>query len=427
MPTGKKFKRVLIKFSGEVLAGENPFGIDQKTVDKVSDEIISLKKYDLEIGLVFGGGNIFRGLNASQDNNTDRVKGDYMGMLATVINALAVQESLTRKGVKARVMSAVSMPEIAEPMIVRDADEYLNNNEIVIFSAGTGRPFFSTDTGAALRAAEIGAGLMIKGTKVDGVYDKDPIKYPNAKFYKYLTYQKAIEKKLRVMDTTAFSLCQDNNISLVICNMTIPGNVEKVIAGEEIGTLISGGNDDKDILKDTENRMQKSISTQQVKLGNIRTGRANPAMLDSITVDYYGAKTPLKQLANVAAPDARLLVVQVFDRNSVQAVDKAIKSADIGLNPQVEGNLLRLPVPQLNDDRRREFIKFAHNIIEEGKVAVRNIRRDSNGMLKEMEKENDISEDDLHKGMDDVQKLTDTYIKKLDAMYKAKEKDIMEE
>ena len=183
----------------------------------------------------------------------------------------------------------------------------------------------------------------------------------------------------------------------------------------------------KDILKDTENRMQKSISTQQVKLGNIRTGRANPAMLDSITVDYYGAKTPLKQLANVAAPDARLLVVQVFDRNSVQAVDKAIKSADIGLNPQVEGNLLRLPVPQLNDDRRREFIKFAHNIIEEGKVAVRNIRRDSNGMLKEMEKENDISEDDLHKGMDDVQKLTDTYIKKLDAMYKAKEKDIMEE
>ena len=244
MPTGKKFKRVLIKFSGEVLAGENPFGIDQKTVDKVSDEIISLKKYDLEIGLVFGGGNIFRGLNASQDNNTDRVKGDYMGMLATVINALAVQESLTRKGVKARVMSAVSMPEIAEPMIVRDADEYLNNNEIVIFSAGTGRPFFSTDTGAALRAAEIGAGLMIKGTKVDGVYDKDPIKYPNAKFYKYLTYQKAIEKKLRVMDTTAFSLCQDNNISLVICNMTIPGNVEKVIAGEEIGTLISGGNDD---------------------------------------------------------------------------------------------------------------------------------------------------------------------------------------
>lgn len=244
MPEKKNIKRILIKFSGEVLAGDNHFGIDQKMVDKVSEEIISLKKYNLEIGLVFGGGNIFRGLNASTENKTDRVKGDYMGMLATVINALAVQESLTRKGVKARVMSAVSMPEVAEPMIIRDAHEYLSNGEIVIFSAGTGRPFFSTDTGAALRAAEINADLLIKGTKVDGVYDKDPMKYADAKFYSKLDYHTAIEKKLKVMDTTAFSLCQDNNIPIVICNMTISGNVEKVISGEKIGTLISGGNDD---------------------------------------------------------------------------------------------------------------------------------------------------------------------------------------
>lgn len=183
----------------------------------------------------------------------------------------------------------------------------------------------------------------------------------------------------------------------------------------------------KDVLKDSEDRMLKSVTSQQHKLGNIRTGRANPALLDGIKVDYYGAKTPLRQLANVAAPDPRLLVVQVFDKSSVSAVDKAIKSADIGLNPQVEGNLLRLPIPQLNDERRKDLVKFAHTIVEEAKVSVRNIRRDSNDMLKELEKENEISEDDLHKGLDEIQKLTDKFTKQIDEMYKNKEKDIMEE
>ena len=183
----------------------------------------------------------------------------------------------------------------------------------------------------------------------------------------------------------------------------------------------------KDIISDAQDRMKKSVSAQQVKLGNVRTGRANPAILDGIQVEYYGAKTPLKQLANVAAPDPRLLVVQVFDKTAVSAVNKAIISADIGLNPQIEGNLLRLPIPQLNDERRRELIKFAHNIIEEGKVSIRNIRRDGNEMLKQLEKENEISEDDLHNGLDKIQKLTDSFIKDIDQMYKSKEKDIMEE
>ncbi len=183
----------------------------------------------------------------------------------------------------------------------------------------------------------------------------------------------------------------------------------------------------KDVLNDAESRMKKTISAQQTKLGNIRTGRANPAILDGIKVDYYGAKTPLNQLANVAAPDPRLLVVQVFDKNSVGAVDKAIRAADIGLNPQAEGNLLRLPVPQLNDERRKELVKYAHTQIEEGKVSVRNIRRDANDMLKELENDNDISGDDMHKGLDDIQKMTDKYISELDKMYANKEKDIMEE
>ncbi len=183
----------------------------------------------------------------------------------------------------------------------------------------------------------------------------------------------------------------------------------------------------KDVLKDTESKMKKSLSALRNKLGNIRTGRANPAILDGIQVDYYGAKTPLNQLANVAAPDPRLLVVQVFDKGAVTAVDKAIKAADIGLNPQVEGNLLRLPIPQLNDERRKELIKYAHTIVEDGKVSIRNTRRDANDMLKELEKDNDISEDDLHNGLDSIQELTDKYTKELDELLKNKEKDINED
>ncbi len=240
----KNIKRILIKYSGEVLAGVNRFGIDPKVVDTISDEIISLTKLNIEIGIVFGGGNIFRGLSASEQG-VDRVKGDYIGMLATVINALAIQESVVRKGSKCRVMSAINMPEVAESMIIRDAINYLDNKEIVIFSAGVGRPFFSTDTGAALRAAEIGADLVIKGTKVDGVYDKDPAKHKDAVLYHDLSYDTAIEKKLRVMDITAFSICQDNKIPIIVCNMTKSGNIKKILSGEKIGTLISGENNDK--------------------------------------------------------------------------------------------------------------------------------------------------------------------------------------
>ena len=182
-----------------------------------------------------------------------------------------------------------------------------------------------------------------------------------------------------------------------------------------------------DVLKDAEHRMRKSVDTAHQELAAIRTGRANPAILDSIKVDYYGSLIPLKQIANVAAPDPRLLVVQVFDKNAVAAVDKAIKAADIGLNPQADGNLLRLPIPSLNEERRRELVKHAHKIAEEGKVAIRNVRRDANEMLKELEKEHEISEDQSHDGLKSVQDLTDKFSGEIDELFKRKEKDILDE
>ncbi len=239
-----KYKRVLLKFSGEALSGNKGFGIDQDTLNAVTEEIISVKKLGVQIGIVIGGGNIFRGLSASEQG-MDRVRADYMGMLATVINALAVQDALIGKGMKTKLFSAVQMNDIAEPMVIRNAIDYLENENIVIFSAGTGRPFFSTDSGAALRAVEIKADLLIKATKVEGVYDKDPVKFEDAIKFDELDFKTAIDKELKVMDITAFTLCKDNNLPIIVCNMTKSGNLKKILSGEKIGTIVSWRKNDQ--------------------------------------------------------------------------------------------------------------------------------------------------------------------------------------
>lgn len=232
------YKRVLLKFSGEALAGEKHIGFDPEMINQIAAEIKSASELGVQIGIVFGGGNIFRGLSVA-GQAMDRVRADYMGMLATVINALAMQDALEKLGLRVHVFSAIQMIEVAELMIVRDARHYLEQGEIVIFSAGTGRPFFSTDSGAALRAVEIKADAIIKATKVDGVYDKDPEKYPDAKFFERLDYQTAVEKRLKVMDLTAITLCQDNELPIIVYNMKTPGNLRKVLTGEKIGTMIT--------------------------------------------------------------------------------------------------------------------------------------------------------------------------------------------
>lgn len=232
------FKRVLLKFSGEALAGEQHTGFNPAVLAYLAQEIKSAYELQLQIGLVFGGGNIFRGISPAA-REMDRVKADYMGMLATVINALAMQDSLEALGLKVRVLSAIQMLDVAEPMVIRHAVEYLERGEIVIFSAGTGRPFFSTDSGAVLRALEIKADVIIKATKVDGVYDKDPLLYPDAQFYPRLDYDTAIQKQLRVMDQTAFALCRDNNLPIIVYNLKNPGNLKRILSGEPIGTLIT--------------------------------------------------------------------------------------------------------------------------------------------------------------------------------------------
>jgi len=225
-------KRVLIKFSGEALAGTDGYGIDTKILDYIAEEIKELSDNGIEVGIVIGGGNIIRGVTAAADGVIKRTSADYMGMLATVVNGIAMQEALEHKGLNARLQTAIKMEQIAEPFIVRRAIRHLEKGRVVIFGAGTGNPFFTTDTAATLRATEIGASMLIKATKVDGVYDRDPNKFPDAVKYDTLSYDQALDDNVKVMDDTAIALAKDNSLPLVVANMNEKGNLFNIINGD---------------------------------------------------------------------------------------------------------------------------------------------------------------------------------------------------
>ncbi|EPR44335.1 Uridylate kinase [Desulfovibrio sp. X2] len=235
-----RYKRVLLKLSGEALAGEQKFGINPATLDVIGREIVEVSQMGMQLVLVIGGGNIFRGMSESAAG-MDRASADYMGMLATVLNALAVQDALEKLGVETRVLSAIAMREVCEPYIRRRAVRHLEHGRVVICAAGTGNPYFTTDTAAALRAAELKCQAILKATKVSGVYDKDPMKHDDAVMFQKITYLQTLERRLKVMDSTAISLAMDNNLPIVVFNLFQTGNIRKVALGEDIGTTVTGG------------------------------------------------------------------------------------------------------------------------------------------------------------------------------------------
>ena len=232
-----KYKRALLKLSGEALAGGTGFGINTEVIGQIADDVSAAHKQNIQLGIVIGGGNIFRGLAASTQG-MDRASSDYMGMLGTCINALALQEALEKRGIQTRVQSAIAMEQIAEPYIRRRAVRHLEKGRIVIFAAGTGNPYFTTDTAAALRGMEINAQVIIKATDVDGVYDKDPKKFEDAKKINNISHHEALTLGLKVMDSTAISLCMDNNMPIITFNLMKKGNILKVLKGESVGSLI---------------------------------------------------------------------------------------------------------------------------------------------------------------------------------------------
>ncbi len=237
-PSAKpRYSRVLLKLSGEALMGEQGFGVDPRMADRIAGEIEELHKIGVQVAATVGGGNIIRGMAVSAAG-MDRVSGDYMGMLATVINALALQNALEKRRVFTRVQSAIEMKEIAEPFVRRRAIRHLEKGRVVIFAGGTGNPYFTTDTAAALRAIEIGAEAILKATKVDGIFEDDPVLHPDAKFFRRITYRQVLEKGLRVMDTTAITLCMENNLPIVVFNLLCRGNIKSVVLGLDVGSTI---------------------------------------------------------------------------------------------------------------------------------------------------------------------------------------------
>jgi uridylate kinase len=234
------YRRVLLKLSGEALAGSAGYGIDDELLTRFASEIGEVQKLGVELAVVIGGGNIFRGV-AGISHGIERATADYMGMLATMMNSLALQAAIERFGVQTRVLSALEMKEVAEPYIRRRATRHLEKGRVVIFAAGTGNPFFTTDTAASLRAVEIGAEILCKATKVEGVYDSDPVVNPSAVRYRELTYLDVLSQKLKVMDSTAISLCMDNDLPVLVFNMLEPGNLKRAMLGEPIGTVVRGG------------------------------------------------------------------------------------------------------------------------------------------------------------------------------------------
>jgi uridylate kinase len=239
-PPGSKYGRILLKLSGEALQGDKGYGIDPAVLDVVADEVKAVHALGVEVAIVIGGGNIFRGLKASVDAGMDRATADYMGMLATVMNSIALQDALERKSIHTRVQSAITMQELAEPYIRRRALRHLEKGRVVIFGGGTGNPFFTTDTAASLRGMEIGADVIMKATGVNGVYDKDPKKFPDARMYDRLPFIEALKMGLKVMDATALSLCMDNKMPILVFNMHERGNVLRAVRGEQVGTVVEG-------------------------------------------------------------------------------------------------------------------------------------------------------------------------------------------
>ena len=360
----------------------------------------------------------------------DRATADYMGMIATVLNALAIQDALEKLGLATRVQSAIEMQEVCEPYIRRRAMRHLERGRVVIFAGGTGNPFFTTDTTAALRALEIGAGcILMAKNRVEGVLDADPRTDPDAKLIPTITHRQAIERGLKVMDTTALTLCMDNDLPIFVFNMGDEANIGRILGGRargDDGHKRFGGALVKERIDEARRRMQGAVKAFGGELASVRTGRASTALLDRVTVDAYGTNMPLNQVATIHAPEARLITVQPFDRTLVEAIERGINEAALGLTPSNDGNIIRLSVPELTEERRKEFVKLVHKMAEEARIAVRNVRRDAINEMRRAEKDGDLSQNELGRGQDEIQKLTDAEVKAIDDLMARKEAEILE-
>ena len=409
------FRRVLLKLSGESLMGAQQYGIDTDRLSDYARDIQAAVDLGIQVAIVIGGGNIFRGLSGATQG-FDRVQGDQMGMLATVINSLALSSALTSLGVKNRVLTAIRMEPIGEFYSKRRALDALEAGEVVILSAGTGNPFFTTDTGSSLRGIELEADVMLKGTRVDGIYTADPEKDPTATKFDRITDDEIYNRGLKVMDLTATTMCREKQ-SPHKGYSTNTINIDK--------NHLPSMSELKELIAQAGAQMEKTVEHLEEALARVRAGKANVKILDGILVEYYGSMVPLTQVGTVSVPDAKSIVITPWEKGIIKEIERAIINSPLGITPENNGELIRIGIPPLTEDRRRELVKQVKADAENAKVSIRNARRDSNDLIKKSIKADNTPEDVAKDAEAEVQKLHDRYIKKVEEIFAAKEKEIM--
>src|SRR6187399_3150371 len=390
------YKRILLKLSGEALMGDQQYGVDPKVVSRIADDIQDIQRLGVETAIVIGGGNIFRGLAASA-RGMDRATADYMGMLATVINGLALQDALEQAGVLTRVVTAIEMRAVAEPFIRRRAIRHLEKGRVVIFAAGTGNPYARQDRDEIpehLVSAGAGAAAARHGR------------------HRHLALhgQRAPDRGVRHARRRQHPEGDHGGT----------GRHD----GRGLGRIMDF-NDLKGLFAEINTRMNGAIDRVRKDMAGVRTGRASTGLLDSVHVEAYGSKMPLNQLATMSIPEPSLILVQPFDPSQMAAIERGIRLSDLGLNPATDGKVIRVPIPSLTDERRKELSRHVHKQAEEGRNAVRQVRRDANERLKKLLKEHKISEDDERKGLEQVQKATDEHVKMIDELQKKKDQELL--
>ncbi len=431
-----RYRRILVKLSGEALLGNADYGIDPAMLKRIATEIREVTQLGVQVAVVIGGGNIFRGAGLARAG-MDRVTADHMGMLATVMNALAMQDALESLGGFARVMSALRINEVCEDYIRRRAIRHLEKDRVVIFAAGTGNPFFTTDTAASLRAIEIDAQVLLKATKVNGVYSDDPVRNPTAKRYSTPDVRPGADGQAQRHGCHGHRHVPRQQPAVAGLQSERCRRTDENRAGSErrdgrrqwrVNWLRAPGGPSmlEDIKKDAVQRMAKCVVAFRNDLKKHRTGRAHPSLVEHLKVEYYGNDVPLMQVASINVEDARTLAVSPWDKSMVQVIEKAIMKSDLGLTPATAGQVIRIPLPPLTEERRRELTKVVRAEAESARVHVRNVRRDVMNELKERLKKKLISQDDDRRAHEEVQKLTDKHVAEIDQVLAEKEKELMQ-
>ena len=398
-------KRVFLKLSGEALAGEKHTGFDEPTVTEVARQVKQITDQGIQVGIVIGGGNFWRGRTSE---TIDRTKADQIGMLATVMNCIYVSEIFRSVGMKTQILTPFECGSMTKLFSKDRANKYFEKGMVVFFAGGTGHPYFSTDTGIVLRAIEMEAEGIYLAKAIDGVYDSDPKINPSAVKYSEVSIQEVIDRKLAVVDLTASIMCMENKMPMFVFGLNEENSIVKAMTGDFNGT-----------------KVQKTMNNLSEEFGSIRAGRANPHVLDKLKVDYYGTPTAIQQVANVNVPEPRMIQIQPWEASMVKEIEKAILTSDLGINPTNDGKVIRLLFPELTEERRKELAKDVKKKGENAKVAIRNIRRDANDSFKKLSKSADVSEDEVKELEDGAQKMTDKYITEIDKAVEAKTKEIL--